>query len=54
MQIDVRSPYIRTHEISLLALDRLADMSPELKQRNPAAFIDDSLITELTSEGFFQ
>ena len=36
------------------ALDRLADTSPELKQRNPAAFINDSLIAELTSEGFFQ
>jgi NitT/TauT family transport system substrate-binding protein len=36
------------------AHDRLADTSPELKQRSPDAFIDDSLIAELTSEGFFQ
>jgi ABC-type nitrate/sulfonate/bicarbonate transport system substrate-binding protein len=36
------------------ALERLADQSPELAKRNPDDFIDDSLIAELASEGFFK
>jgi NitT/TauT family transport system substrate-binding protein len=36
------------------AHDRMAETSPELRQRNPSAFIDDSLVAELTAEGFFQ
>jgi hypothetical protein len=36
------------------AYDRMAETSPELRQRNPRAFIDDSLIAELTNESFFQ
>jgi hypothetical protein len=32
----------------------MADTSADLKQRNPGAFIDDSLIAELAAEGFFK
>lgn len=49
-----RLPPIPDRKAIEFAHDRLAETSPELKQRSPAAFIDDSLIAELTREGFFQ
>jgi NitT/TauT family transport system substrate-binding protein len=49
-----RFPPVPDRKALEFAHERMAETSPELKQRNPAAFIDDSLIAELTSEGFFK